>query len=143
LNCNDIFTAEDAGDTEENHVEVNELSGAVVSGAFKIHCALGPGLLESVYEACLEYEIAKGGLRVARQRELPVRYEGIDLPCGFRLDLIVEDRIIVEVKAVDGLLPIHTAQLLTYLKLTGCQLGLILNFNVVHMRNGIKRIIST
>ncbi|MFM9882328.1 MAG: GxxExxY protein [Burkholderiales bacterium] len=124
-------------------MELNEISGAVVSGAFKIHTALGPGLLESVYEACLEYELQRGGFQFARQRELPVRYEGIELPCGFRLDLIVEERMIVEVKAVERILPIHTAQLLTYLKLTGCQLGLILNFNVVHMRDGIKRIIST
>jgi GxxExxY protein len=112
----------------------------VVDSALKVHSVLGAGLLESVYETCLAYEVGRAGRRIDRQVTCPVKYGEIELDAGFRLDLVVDDRVIIEVKAVDKLLPVHTAQLLTYLKLTHRKLGLLLNFNVPHMRDGIRRI---
>lgn len=109
--------------------------------AFLVHSRLGPGLLESVYEACLAYEFGRSNLRFERQVALPVRYEGILLESGFRIDLLVEDLIVVELKAIEAVLPIHEAQLLTYLRLSGKRLGLLINFNVQMIKNGIKRII--
>ncbi len=120
----------------------DEISAHVVSSAFKVHSALGPGLLESVYETCIAYELAKLGLSVERQRALPVLYDGLQIEMGFRLDIIVNDRVVIEIKASEGLLPIHTAQVLTYLKLGGYRLGMLLNFNVAHMREGIKRVVN-
>lgn len=100
---------------------------------------MGPGLLESAYEVCLEHELRKAGLKVERQVPLPVTYDGIKLNCGYQLDLLVEGKIIIELKAIESIMPIHEAQLLTYLKLTGLKLGLLINFNVALLKNGIKR----
>jgi GxxExxY protein len=111
----------------------------VVDAAFRIHTALGPGLLESVYEACMAIELRKRGLSFATQVALPVTYEGETIEPAFRIDLLVDSKVIVELKAVEKLLPIHEAQLLTYLKLSGCRLGLLLNFNAVLIKHGIKR----
>ncbi len=115
-------------------------AAAVVDAALRVHKALGPGLLESVYEACLAHELAKRGMSFRTQVTLPVRYDGVQLDAGFRVDLLVEDRVIVELKAVETLLPIHEAQLITYLKLSGLRLGLLLNFNVRLLREGMRRI---
>lgn len=112
----------------------------MVDAAYRVHSALGPGLLESVYEVCLAHEIRQRGLSVDRQVSLPVKYDGIEVDAGLRLDLLVESSIVVEVKAVEELLPVHSAQVLTYLKLTGCRLGFLVNFNVPLIKNGIKRI---
>ncbi|MDP3483753.1 MAG: GxxExxY protein [Sulfuricella sp.] len=114
----------------------------IIAEAMKVHSALGCGLLESAYEVCLAYELEKNGLEVKRQVALPVVYDGLKLDAGYRLDLLVGDCVIVELKAVEKLAPIHTAQLLSYLKLSGHKLGFILNFNVIHMRDGIKRIVN-
>jgi GxxExxY protein len=118
----------------------NEVGDTLLGAAMKVHSALGPGLLESAYETCLVHELGKRGLNVKRQVALPLIFDGIKLDAGYRLDLLLNDRIIVELKSVDKFLPIHTAQLLSYLKLSGLKLGYLLNFNVVHMRDGIKRI---
>ncbi len=113
----------------------------VLDCAFKVHTALGPGLLESAYEECLAYEIKKLGLLVEKQKPLPLVYEEVKLDAGYRLDLFVENKVIVEIKSVDALAEIHLAQILTYLKLSGCKLGLLVNFNVKHLKDGIKRVI--
>ena len=118
------------------------VSGQVIDAALRVHTVLGAGLLENVYEACLEHELSKRQLRVRRQIPMPVRYEDVVLDTGYRLDLLVEDKIVVEVKAAEKLLPLHRAQLLTYLKLGGYRVGLLLNFNAVHMREGINRVIN-
>ena len=120
----------------------NEIGDIVLGDAMKVHSALGPGLLESAYEICLAHEITKQGLSIKQQVLLPVQYNGLKLDAGYRLDLLVHNKVIVELKAVEKLLPIHTAQLLSYLKLSGCSLGYLLNFNVVHMKDGIKRIVN-
>lgn len=121
----------------------NEVGDALLGASMKVHSVLGPGLLESAYETCLVHELAKRGLDIQRQVALPLIYDGIQLDAGYRLDLLINDRIIVELKSVDKFLPIHTAQLLSYLKLSGLKLGYLLNFNVVHMRDGIKRIANS
>jgi GxxExxY protein len=121
--------------------EINKVSGEVVDAAIEVHSALGPGLLESVYEACLSYELQQRGLKVERQLPVPVLYKDVQLEIGFRIDLFVEKCVIVELKAVEALLPIHEAQVLTYLKLMGQRVGLLLNFNVVSMKKGLKRIV--
>jgi GxxExxY protein len=120
--------------------EINKVSGAVVDAAMAVHSALGPGLLESVYEICLAHELQQRGLKVERQLPVPVLYKGVQLEIGFRIDLLVGKCIIVELKAVEEILPIHEAQVLTYLKLTSQRVGLLLNFNVVSMKKGLKRI---
>ena len=120
-------------------MDVNEVSGIVVDAAMKVHTALGPGLLESAYEACLLHELRKRGRKVLSQVVLPVVYDGVKIDVGYRIDLLVEDVVIVELKAVEKLLPIHDAQLLSYLKLGGYRLGLLINFNVLHLKDGIKR----
>jgi GxxExxY protein len=114
---------------------------SVLDACFKVHKNLGPGLLESAYEVCLAYELQKMGLRVRTQVSLPVIYDGMKLDAGYRIDLLVEELIIVELKAVDELNPVYLAQVLTYLKLSEKKLGLLVNFNVKLLRNGIKRII--
>jgi GxxExxY protein len=119
----------------------NELAETIIGAAIRVHRELGPGLLESTYEACLSYELAEVGLVVERQATLPVRYRGVNLDCGYRIDLLVDKVVIVELKAVDRLEPIHEAQLLSYLKLSGCNAGLLMNFNVKMLRNGIRRMI--
>ncbi|WP_418262006.1 GxxExxY protein [Flavobacterium faecale] len=118
----------------------NELSKIVFDCALKVHKALGPGLLESAYEECLYYELKKNGLDVVKQKPLPLVYEEVKLEIGYRIDIIVENKLILEIKSVEVLNEVHFAQLLTYLKLTDCKLGLLINFNVVLIKNGIKRI---
>jgi len=120
----------------------NEIGKIIIGAALRVHTTLGPGLLESAYEICLAHEIAKQGLSIKQQVLLPVHYDGLELDAGYRLDLLVHDKVIVELKAVEKLLPIHTAQLLSYLKLSQLALGYLLNFNVVHMRDGIKRVVN-
>jgi GxxExxY protein len=120
-------------------MNINEVSGQVVDAAMKVHSALGPGLLESAYEGCLLYELRQRGLHVASQVGLPVQYDGHQIDVGYRIDLLVEDQVVVELKAVESLAPIHEAQLLTYLKLSGKKVGLLINFNVLHLKDGIKR----
>jgi GxxExxY protein len=120
----------------------HEVSHAVIACALRVHTALGPGLLESAYEACLAHELAKGGLSVGRQVELPVVYDGITLDIGYRIDLLVEDLVIVELKAIDSINDIHKAQIISYLKLSGKSLGLIINFHVTHLKDGIKRFVE-
>ena len=123
-------------------MDVNQVSGAIVNAAMKVHSALGPGLLESAYEACLLHELRQLGLKVQAQVSLPVAYDGIKIDVGYRVDLLVEDAVIVELKAVETLLPIHQAQLLSYLKLSGKRVGLLINFNVPHLKNGLKRMVN-
>jgi GxxExxY protein len=119
--------------------DVNTITGQIVDAAMKIHSALGPGLLESAYEGCLLYELRKRGLNAVSQVPLPVVYDGVQIDVGYRIDLLVEDCVIVELKSIESLLPIHEAQLLTYLKLSGKKVGLLMNFNVTHLKDGIKR----
>jgi GxxExxY protein len=120
---------------------VEETARQVVDAALKVHRALGPGLLESVYETCLARELRKRGLKVATQVKLPVTYDGVRLDAGLRLDMVVADCLIVEVKAAERVAPVHKAQLLTYLKLSGNRLGLLINFNVPRIKNGIRRVV--
>lgn len=123
-------------------MELNQISGAIIDSAMKVHTALGAGMLESTYEICLIHELKKRGLNVQSQLALPVVYDGIKLNAGYRIDLLVENEVIVELKAVERIMPIHEAQLLSYLKLSKKKLGLLLNFNVVHLKNGIKRMVN-
>jgi len=123
-------------------MDVNEISGFIVDAAMKVHTALGPGLLESVYEKCLKHELTKRGLRVESQVWLPVMYDGVEIEGGYKIDLLTERRVLVELKVVDQLLEVHKAQLLSYLKLANMQVGLLINFNVVHLRDGIRRIVN-
>lgn len=118
----------------------NELTDCVIGACIEIHRALGPGLLESAYEECLSHELSQAGIRFERQKALPVSYKGVSLDGGYRLDLLVDNKLILELKTVEQLLPIHSAQLLTYLKLSQMTLGLLINFNVPAMKSGIKRI---
>jgi len=120
-------------------MDINRVSGMIIEAAMRVHSTLGPGLLESAYEACLLHELRKLKVKVLSQVSLPVLYDGVEIDAGYRIDLMVEDRIIVEMKAVEKILPIHEAQILSYLKLSGKRLGLLINFNVVHLKNGIKR----
>lgn len=120
----------------------NDLSQIIIGSAIKVHTALGPGLLESAYEECLYYELTKAGLKVEKQKALPLIYEEIRLEVGYRLDLIVEDKVIVEIKACEGLNDVHLAQVLTYLKLSNVKLGLLINFNVARVKDGIKRVVN-
>ena len=121
--------------------ETERIGKAVLDAAFKVHTALGPGLLESVYETCTAFELTQSGLRAPTQVALPVTYQGIKMDAGLRPDMIVEDNVIVEFKSVDTMHPIFEAQLITYLKLTGIRLGFLINFNVVHLKDGIKRMV--
>lgn len=121
-------------------MELNEITGQIIDSAIKVHSALGPGLLESAYEACLIYELRSRGLKVQNQIPLPVKYGDIIVEVGYRIDLLVEDLVIVELKSVDQVIPIHKAQLLSYLKLSGKRIGLLMNFNVELLKNGINRI---
>jgi GxxExxY protein len=123
-------------------MNINKLSSRIIGAAIEVHKALGPGLLESAYEECICHQLGIGGLSLERQKPLAVRYKGINLDCGYRLDVVVEDAIILELKSCEKIEPIHKAQLLTYLKLSGFKLGLLLNFNVTLMREGIVRIVN-
>ena len=122
-------------------MDLNDLSYKIIGCTYKVHSELGPGLLESTYEVCLEYELNKIGLKVERQKELPVVYDKVKLDVGYRIDLLVENQIILELKSVEAIDPIHKAQVMTYLKLSGLKLALLLNFNVMDMKKGINRII--
>ena len=120
----------------------NEISQLIIGCAIKVHSALGPGLLESAYEECLYYELVKEGLKVEKQKALPLVYEEVRLDVGYRLDLIVENKVIIEIKAVEALNEVHLAQVLTYLKLSDVKLGLLINFNVSRVKDGIKRVVN-
>lgn len=120
----------------------NEISQRIIGAAIAVHRELGPGLLESAYETCLKYELKQAGLAIESQVPQPVSYKGLALECGYRLDVLVEDLVIVELKAVEALLPIHDAQLLTYLRLRNLWLGLLINFNVPILKHGIKRLVN-
>jgi GxxExxY protein len=122
-------------------VHEEEIFKKILDCSFKVHTQLGPGLLESAYEECLFYELNKLNLFVEKQKPLPLIYEEVKLDVGYRVDLIVENKIIIEIKSVESLAEIHLAQILTYLKLSGCKLGLLVNFNVKHLKDGIKRVI--
>lgn len=121
---------------------INQITEEIIGSAIEVHKVLGPGLLESAYEECLCYELSKRKYSFKRQVELPVTYKEIKLDCGYRIDLVVEDRIILELKSVDRIMPIHEAQLLTYLKLCNSPVGLLINFNVPVVTHGIKRIVN-
>ncbi len=121
-------------------MELNEITGQIVDSAMKVHSQLGPGLLESAYEACLVFELRKRGLDVATQVSLPVEYEEVKLDVGYRLDLVVESKVVVELKSVEKMVSLYDAQLLSYLKLSGKKVGLLINFNVARLKNGIKRL---
>jgi GxxExxY protein len=125
-----------------NESEMNVRSAQVVDAAMRVHSALGPGLLEGAYEACLAHELLKRGLAVATQMSLPVVYAGVRIDLAYRVDLIVGDVVLVELKTVSKLLPVHEAQLLSYLRLGGFRLGLLINFHELHLKNGIKRMIN-
>jgi len=121
----------------------NDLATEVIGASIIVHKALGPGLLESAYKECLFYELVKKGLCVEKEKPLPLIYEEIRMDCGYRLDIIVENKLIIEVKAVESLNDIHLAQVLTYLKVSGCKLGLLINFNVLKVKDGVRRVIKT
>ena len=114
----------------------------VLNAAFKVHSALGPGLLESAYQECLYYELRRTSCRTEQQKPLPLIYNEVQLDCGYRVDLFIDQRLIVEIKSVEALNDIHLAQILTYLRLAHCRVGLLLNFNVVHLREGIRRVVN-
>ncbi len=120
----------------------NKITALIIGAAMRVHDALGPGLLESAYEECLCYELRKSALYVEKQKALPLVYESVKMECGYRIDLLVDKRIIVEVKVVDTFSDVHLAQVLTYLRLANLKLGLLLNFNVVRLKHGIKRVIN-
>lgn len=122
-------------------MELNEITGQIIDAALKVHTKLGPGVLESAYEACPAYELRQCGLNVATQVALPVKYGDVELDAGYRIDVFVESRVIVELKAAEKMLPLYEAQLLSYLQLRGSQVGLLLNFNVERMKDGIKRMV--
>jgi GxxExxY protein len=122
--------------------ELDRISEAIIGAAIDVHKALGPGLLESAYETCLAYELVDRGWQLESQKVLPLIYRELKLDAGYRLDLLVAERVIVEVKSVEHLLPVHQAQLMSYLKLSGCKLGLLLNFNVGLLKHGIVRIVN-
>jgi GxxExxY protein len=123
-------------------VTENEIGTAIIAAAMKVHAAVGPGLLESAYETCLLYELEKQGLPVCRQVSIPIRYDDLTIDIGYRIDLLVGDRVVVELKALEAILPVHRAQLLSYLRLGGFKLGYLLNFNVARMRDGIVRLVN-
>jgi GxxExxY protein len=121
----------------------NQLSGYVIGQAIEVHNALGPGLLESAYKECLYYKLAKTGLSVIKEKAMPLIFEEVKLDCGYRIDLLVENKLVIEVKSCDALADIHLAQTLTYLKLGNYKLGLLINFNVLKLKDGIKRVINS
>jgi GxxExxY protein len=125
---------------EAQRTAMKELTEKIIGASIEIHRALGPGLLESAYRECLCYELSQAGLFFKKEVPLPVVYKNVKLDCGYRLDIIIEDKLILELKAIEKLLPIHEAQLLTYLKITGLTLGLLINFNVPLLKDGVKRI---
>jgi len=135
-----IGTTENTENTEEVE-SLNGITSAIIGAAIAVHRELGPGLLESAYEACLIYELRALGLLVEKQKELPVIYKGIVVDCGYRIDLLVEKKVVVELKAVDKLDAVHEAQVLSYLRLSGARVGLLINFNVYTLKQGIRRLV--
>ena len=123
-------------------ITAQEVSHAIITAAMKVHTELGPGLLESTYQACLQYELAQVRVRSATQVGLPVVYRGVKLEIGYRMDMLVEDLVIVEIKSVDAISPVHQAQVISYLKLSGKSIALLINFNVVHLKDGIRRFVN-
>jgi GxxExxY protein len=121
---------------------INQITGLIIAAAIKIHKALGPGLLESAYLACMVFELRRGGTRIQVQKKVPVQYEDVKLDCEYKIDIVAEDLVVVELKSVRRLAPIHTAQMLTYLKLTGYPIGLLMNFNVRLLKDGIRRLVN-
>jgi GxxExxY protein len=121
---------------------LNGITEKIIGGAIQVHQVLGLGLLESAYEACLAFELGRRGLKVEQQKPLPVIYERVKLECGYRMDLLVEGSLVVEIKSVDALAPIHEAQVMSYLKLSGCKLALLINFNVRVLKDGIRRFVN-
>jgi GxxExxY protein len=119
----------------------NEISKIILDCAFKVHTTIGPGLLESVYRECLAYELRKAGLLVEQERPLPLVYEEVRLECGFRIDILVEDKVVIELKTVEAFNDVHIAQTLTYMRLSGCKLGLLINFYTKSLKDGIRRLI--
>jgi len=120
----------------------NDISRVIFDCALKVHKSLGPGLLESAYEECLFYELKKSGLKVVKQKALPLIYEEVKLDIGYRVDILIENKVVIEIKSVDALNDIHLAQVLTYLKLSNCKLGMLINFNVTLIKNGIRRVVN-
>ncbi len=135
-------TAETAENAEGSAATLNSITQQIIGAAIRVHQALGPGLLESAYEACLAFELAEMGFQVAQQQPLPVEYRGVRLSCGYRTDLIVDNRVIVEVKAIARIEPIHEAQLISYLRLSNRRVGLLINFNVKVLKNGVRRLVN-
>jgi len=129
------------GRSVEDYPE-KELTEQIIGAAIEVHRALGPGLLESAYQACLVKELTLRGISFEAEKDLPITYKGLIIECGYRMDLLIEGKVIVELKAVNEVLPIHQQQLLTYLRLTGCRVGLLINFNVRTLREGVKRIVN-
>jgi len=121
---------------------INETTRLIIGGAIRVHRVLGPGLFESAYELCLVYELRRAGLDIVTGQSVPICYEGVTLATGYRLDIVVNQLVIIELKSVNALAPIHTAQMITYLKLTGLPVGLLINFNVPILKNGIKRLLN-
>jgi len=130
------------GTAVQRSLTAEEVSRRIITAAMKVHTAVGPGLLESAYEACLLHELQVAGLNVAFQVPFPLVYNGLKLEVGYRIDLLVEDLVIVEIKCVEAVAPVHKAQLLSYLRLTGRSLGLIINFHVEHLKDGIRRVVD-
>ncbi|ESQ16531.1 MAG: hypothetical protein N838_05680 [Thiohalocapsa sp. PB-PSB1] len=131
-----MFTTEN---TEGTELEKDPLTGAVIGAAIEVHRHLGPGLLESAYEACLAHELGQQGVGYRLQVPLPVKYKGASLDCGYRIDMVVENRLLLELKAIEQVLPIHTAQILTYMRLASIDTGLLINFNVTRLVDGVQR----
>ena len=123
-------------------MEINTLTKIILDCSYKVHTALGPGLLESAYEECLFYELNLLGIQVEKQKVLPLKYRDVKLEAGYRMDLLVDNRVVVEIKSVENFNEVHMAQVLTYLKLSKCKIGLLINFNVKSLKNGIKRLIN-
>ena len=121
-------------------MEINQLTELILRCAYSVHSTLAPGLLESAHEECLYYELQQAGLKVEKQKSLPLVYKDVKLDAGYRMDLLVENRVVVEIKSIEAFTDVHIAQVLTYLKLSGCKIGLLLNFNVTSLKNGIKRL---
>jgi len=120
----------------------NQITELIIGYAIKVHKALGPGLLESAYESCLHYEVFSNGLFVERQKPIPLIYNDVKMDCGYRADLVVENKVVVEIKSLDALNEIHLMQIITHLKLTNCKVGLLINFNVLRLKDGIKRVVN-
>ncbi|MGH2515151.1 MAG: GxxExxY protein [Ktedonobacterales bacterium] len=125
-----------------DQVQLTRITESIIGAAMRVHTALGPGLLESAYEACLAHELVKREMRVERQKPLPIVYDDVHLDCAYRLDMLVEGAVIVEIKAVESLAKIHEMQLLSYLRLSGCKVGLLINFHSILLKNGIRRIVN-